>query len=92
MMGTEAEAAPETDALEMQKNLHLSRLESNVYNYDEHLALLAVLRKMGVEEELAAARERMAGVFPLTEGQFMSSGGYEISSVRLATYPFIQSV
>jgi hypothetical protein len=61
-------AVPESDGLQMQKQLHQSRLEANVYNYEEHVSLINVLRQLDATDELFAAWERMAGIFPLSEG------------------------
>ncbi|ESN97659.1 hypothetical protein HELRODRAFT_177713 [Helobdella robusta] len=59
---------------EMKQNILLKEAEtlednvkSNLYNYEHHLNLITVLRKLKSTDALRAARERMSKIFPLTD-------------------------
>ena len=44
-------------------------MQNNLYYYDGHLELIKTLRSMGDLDELRKAREKMAEIFPLTDGK-----------------------
>jgi hypothetical protein len=46
------------------------QISKNAYNYDAHIQLIELLKKMGELIKLREAREQMSKLFPLTEGMY----------------------
>ena len=44
------------------------QVEANPYKYDKHIELITALRSEGDLEQLRNARESMANIYPLSEG------------------------
>ncbi|KAJ3295545.1 Splicing factor [Borealophlyctis nickersoniae] len=68
----DVEEAMEVEEVSAQQLAQLKeQVDANVYNYDAHVAYISALRRAADLEKLRAAREAMAGVFPLSEDLWM---------------------